>query len=627
MLRLLLCVAALSRLAGANTESIPAEIDISSCSISYFGQVYDKLYVGSDSGKLTVCFKAAYSSGADNDCLVASLSTVTQVSWLKEDNVVNAGSDYHTTLKFTGSSSCGAILNLKDANGKVHINYHFRTFGKLAGMQIKLEDTTASLAVDVQVGGKQLHQWSLTKKVTADTKDLSGCRHLGAAYETNTKGCDSKGQSVACSSSAAVSTASCGQTERCKGNGECLFDAICTVTGPEVIDINGQVGSVPDRCGYSLLSGTGFKLFAVFQERRRKDVSFVDHVILHLDAKNVNIQLGPGRNAKVGDSVQSLSSSPKKVHDVELSKDQTGVTAKMTLNKYVVSIFFDGTTAQIQMTGPGAGSLQGLCVNSKKTLSEVKSSDHSLADCEKKLTETPDVKPDCVAMTKHCNLLNEAPFTSCHAHVAPKPYIDVCTKTLCKYPAVDGLQCQFLEAYARACSTYSSDSLTGWKSKASCSAPQVVCQDTDCITHEFCGQDPVGRPRCLCRAKFADKYRSADTLGDKTVCKKNSASVSLPSCLLAEKGIDYSILRLNDETCKGQMDQKTRMVMFDYNSQKACGAVITAKDQKIIYENTIKTDDSGSSGEIYRHGSVKMDFSCFYVQPEVHDFIFKLKGG
>lgn len=71
------------------------------------------------------------------------------------------------------------------------------------------------------------------------------------------------------------------------------------MTGPTVIDISGHVGSVPDRCVYTLMSDTGFKLLGVFQERRRKDVSFLDHVILHLDEKAVNIQLGPGGRAQV----------------------------------------------------------------------------------------------------------------------------------------------------------------------------------------------------------------------------------------------------------------------------------------------------------------------------------------
>lgn len=71
-------------------------------------------------------------------------------------------------------------------------------------------------------------------------------------------------------------------------------------------------------------------------------------------------------------------------------------------------------------------------------------------------------------MWNSCNLLNEAPFTACHSHTDPAPYITACTDTLCKYPAVDGLNCQFLEAYAKACSLYSNITLEDWRSKAGC---------------------------------------------------------------------------------------------------------------------------------------------------------------
>eukprot|EP00064_Thunnus_orientalis_P020746 superscaffoldBa00005881_g20891 len=324
MLRLLLCVAALSRLTAADPVSLPAEVDISTCRIPYFGKLYDKLYVGSSGGKLSVCFTGPYSPGTNNDCLLATYNGVTKVSWKIETVTINAGSDYHTSLEqLTDSSPCRVVLNLQDSNDH---------------------------AVDVQVDGDWLQQWSFTQKQFAYYKDMSGCRHSGVFYERNAVACDSKARVVTCNASAALSISSCGPGGRCQGNGQCVLDAICTVSGSDVIDISGNIGSVLDRCAYSLISDTGFKLLAVFQERRRKDVSFLDHVILHLDEKDVNIQLGPGGGAQVDDSALSLNSSTQLIHGVELSKDHTGVTAKMTLSKYNASIFFDGNTAQIHMT-------------------------------------------------------------------------------------------------------------------------------------------------------------------------------------------------------------------------------------------------------------------------------------
>lgn len=62
--------------------------------------------------------------------------------------------------------------------------------------------------------------------------------------------------------------------------------------------------------------------------------------------------------------------------------------------------------------------------------------------------------------------------------------------------------------------------------------------------------------------------------GEPTVCSQKSASINLANCLLEDKGIDYSVLHLNDPACKGEMDNLTHMVTFDSNSHN-CGAVLT----------------------------------------------------
>ncbi len=77
---------------------------------------------------------------------------------------------------------------------------------------------------------------------------------------------------------------------------------MCTVTGATVINFVGTVYTVPDRCGYSLmrpLSIPGFQVLGVFKERRRKDTSFLDHVIVQLDREGVQISLEQGGRVQV----------------------------------------------------------------------------------------------------------------------------------------------------------------------------------------------------------------------------------------------------------------------------------------------------------------------------------------
>ncbi|XP_037609354.1 mucin-5B-like [Sebastes umbrosus] len=81
--------------------------------------------------------------------------------------------------------------------------------------------------------------------------------------------------------------------------------------------------------------------------------------------------------------------------------------------------------------------------------------------------DTIDSSINCNRSTEHCNLMRQAPFTACHDRIDPEPYITACTNTLCNYPAVDGLNCQLLEAYAKACSL-KNVTLKNWRSTVGC---------------------------------------------------------------------------------------------------------------------------------------------------------------
>ncbi|XP_037832802.1 uncharacterized protein LOC108251520 [Kryptolebias marmoratus] len=198
----------------------------------------------------------------------------------------------------------------------------------------------------------------------------------------------------------------------------------------------------------------------------------------------------------------------------------------------------------------------------------------SSISCQTQYNDTDDRYIHCINKTESCNLLKEAPFTSCP--IDPEPYITACTDTLSTYPAVDGLKCQFLQAYVKACSLFSNITLDGWGSKAECSS-EAFCQDRTCSHHEFCGEkSDGGETCCFCRPIFASCYREKKALGDPTVCRQNSASLTLIGCPLEDKGIDYSVLHLNNPTCRGQVDEENHMVTFSFNSS-SCGTEVTLR--------------------------------------------------
>ncbi|XP_008295177.1 uncharacterized protein LOC103368549 [Stegastes partitus] len=575
-------------------------------------------------GNIAVCFKDHYRpGGTGNDCFLTAQRGSSAGRWSAQDSVESAGSDYHQNLpQIKAASGCSFNLQLGDQTNPAKINITFRKFGTQSAAQLVLDEgNRTALQADVQVEGEVVRRWNGSGYYL----DTSGCRRSGVFYEPGTAACDSEASSITCDATSVLSTAACGPGERCHGNGQCTWMATCTATASTVIDLHGNVTSVPDRCAYTLLAEAGVQVLAVFRERRRLDVSFLDRVILRLDEQNVDIQLGQGGRVQLNDTDLILNGSPLQRHGVELLKDRTGVAAKILSSSFNTSVFFDGYTAQIHVMGSGDRPLQGLCGNSSRALSELRLYEFNSSSCETKHQEPDDRSISCTAVTERCNLLKEAPFAACHNLTDPEPFVTACINTLCKYPAVDDLRCQFHEAYARTCSLHSNRTLQGWRSEARCSSPQAFCQDTFCSDHEFCAKNIGGETSCFCRATFASKYRSANTLGEPTVCGQNAASVSLVGCLLEEKGIDYSELHLNNQSCTGQRDDQTHMVTFTFDRTNTCGTVVMANNSQIIYKNTIKTPNASSPDAIVRHEPVKIDFSCFYSQPDIKSMAFRIK--
>ncbi|XP_037536767.1 alpha-tectorin-like [Nematolebias whitei] len=390
---------------------------------------------------------------------------------------------------------------------------------------------------------------------------------------------------------------------------------ICTVTGPTVIDFQGFLNNVVDRCGHSLMSDTdaGFEVLAHFLERRRKDVSFVDSVTLSV-AGSGDIVLQQGGRVLVNGAVVSLSKTVKNFFGIDIYEDETGVTAEHITSEYTVTVFFDGTTAQISTDEPHNSTLTGLCVDSRDISSP--------ASC-KLHTEAPDSSVNCAAVIKRCNMLTKHSFASCNADVDPTPYMQACQATMCRYPLQDALITQFLWAYARACGLNGHSELGDWWTKAECSPPKAYCRDVICTDHEFCGWKFSGEPACLCRAEFASKYKESNTLGEPTVCKHSSASLTLAKCLMEERGIDYKDLHLNDQRCRGKLDRKSNMVTFNFNTEKLCGAEITYNNNEINYTNAIMSQNT--TDLIVRHDQVFIEFSCFNSQPELKSVSFRVK--
>uniref|UniRef100_A0A3Q2DAL5 Alpha-tectorin-like n=1 Tax=Cyprinodon variegatus TaxID=28743 RepID=A0A3Q2DAL5_CYPVA len=581
MLRPLLYLVALITLAGAKqTLTASTELDISSCPITIYGQRYEQAFVNYTSQNLVICFKGFYGSGTKDDCILGPLP-----------DSKNAEFDQFQRIPLL----------------ETIVQYNF---GPLSVLYV----------VDIQVDGTTADQVTVTNtpssRQTRGYLDISGCRHSGAVYKPATEvNSPETCFSLTCDEDLVLKTSSCAALYDSIFNPK--LDLVCTVTGPALIDFHGLLTSVRDRCTYSLLSlpsAPDFQVLANFQERHRKDVSFLDSVTLRLDGPGVQIHLKQGGRVQVNDAPLSLSTSAQMVHGVELSKDLTGVTARVSVSNFTIYVFFDGYTMQIHLQGPVGSALHGLCENSSRSLADLRVPESNPDSCLIQYNDTEESMINCTKMTEHCNLLKKEPFASCD--INPEPYITACTTTLCSYPDRDALKCQFLEAYARTCKLQRNATLVDWRSKAKCS----FCQDRTCSDHEFCGEKSVGGDnRCFCRAIFASKYRDQNALGDPTVCNQTSGSLTLVNCLLEDEGLDYIALHLKDPTCRGHMDEETHLVTFSFSDINRCGTEVMSSNNQIIYQNTISNHNSSSS-IITRKDQVFIDFSCVYMKEAMKAF-------
>lgn len=615
------------------TFTFSGEMNITSCPITYYGHKYDKVYVGFNSSRFAICFNGQFTAGMQNDCILTSGGTADRGALAVLTKEIPTGSGIHKLLpNLRNAGKCVNVIRLKNSQNAHIKQIELGNFGAQAILAIRTYPgyTHGDVEADSRVNGlsvsKQTFQTNQTNKGVI--ADVSGCRLSGLVYDSNTTVKDpTRCTTVSCSVGAiATEVSDCGPLTECDGNGSCVLNAMCTVTASTVIDFTGHAHSVPDRCGYTLMSSSsipGLQVLAVFQERRRRDVSFLDRVILQLHEGRVQISLEQGSRVYLNKQLLMINTT-QVLHGVELSRDQAGVKAKISASNTTVAVRFDGYAALIHLRGSNAGKMEGLCSTFNGPVTEKKVPALSASGCERKYEDDPDSTINCNTTTQWCHTLDQAPFSACHKHINPKSFIDACSRTLCQYPAVDGLKCQFLEAYAAACSQHSNITVEGWKASSGCSSVvQAQCQDMPCSSHEFCGENSLSREtQCLCRAIFASKYRSAGTFGEPVVCQQASASLNMANCLLAERGIDYTVLHLNDPTCKGQMEEETHMVTFGFNSN-TCGALVMANGSQIFYKNTILTPNSTSFGLIHRHDPVHIDFSCYYSQP--HDMALSIK--
>ncbi|XP_061564126.1 IgGFc-binding protein-like [Cololabis saira] len=487
MLLPLLYLSSLVALTGAEAERpdasdtfpLPHTYDISSCPINYYGVVYDTLYVSTANGLVYFNFNGYYKLQTTKmlprsfyDRMDATYGPGNVTFQISPRDVAIENKVRNTIPTLEGNMSCSVQTSYVSENGALItlflVQYGTRT---VLGIQTNSTNLRSYYYIAPYVNGEAEISISVSGGSDMNFKvnfmDISGCRTEAGDFISpgGEEDDDETCVTYSCSSDSVLKVEGCAENQHCDGDGTCTPNNICTLTGPTVINVHGHVTSVEDRCTYTLMSDnqlfSHFEVLASYQDRRRTDVSFLDSVTL----KNTGVEvlLEQGGRVKVNGSLVSLNSSLQDFAGVELCKTQAGVTAKLQLDDWrEVTVFFDGNTAQLQTLGGDYYPPGGLCGDSN-TSSSIQTNSSS---CQTH-PETSDQTVHCPTMSQRCSVLMEEPFTSCHGSVTPEPYITACSDTMCNYPDEDGLLCQFLEAYARACSLVNIQ-LGEWRSNQHC---------------------------------------------------------------------------------------------------------------------------------------------------------------
>ncbi|XP_055081039.1 uncharacterized protein LOC129456634 [Periophthalmus magnuspinnatus] len=605
---LVLYMAALSHMTGAALTSM--QHNITDCPIIVYGKEYKTVYVSEYTGSVFFCFDG-FAGSSQGDCLLTPSSGVGSVSLsLSQDQVNGSSPQYPSALGVQGNAPCSVQFNIVDVNNTSMFIMSLSLFGGIYGVAAVTGPAPRDLLLVISPETSTVDSTNVTLAITE--LSLSGCRDQGVVLLRDSKACLSDGSLGICSDSNLLSSEPCNHCH----NAQCLLSQWCSVTGFSIIDISGVLTSIPDRCGYSLLSrgDGGLQLEAVFRDRRRRDVSLLDHLLLTVGSTHIHIGQG---GVKMNGSFVNISTA-QMPEGLNISRTSSDVSV---VYRQEFELLFDGLSTLIFLTGLNVSTATGLCVNATMDLNSAKSSNLSKDGCEKAHTDVQDPTINCEAATEHCNLLNSTAFAMCHAHIDPTPFINSCNRTLCIYPSVDGLQCSFHQTYETLCSR-ANVTLSNWETEAQCVDKSGLCLDTYCSENEFCGVD-LNEEMCLCRAVFVEKYKSNKTLGEPTVCGENSASVYLIGCLLNEKRVKYSELHLNDPNCKGQLDPQTHLIKFGFDNINFCSTEVTTENSQMIFKNTIRMKNQ--TGMVTRQDQFTVDFSCYYIQPEIKTVALRIR--
>ncbi|XP_071318954.1 alpha-tectorin-like [Trachinotus anak] len=468
-----------------------------------------------------------------------------------------------------------------------------------------------------------------------------GCLYDGFYYNAGesfwTDGCSQRCECFA-PNDLRCSAASCTPTQECairNGQRGC-FDAMstCTVWGdPHYSTFDGALAHFQGTCSYIItesmnhgINETQFQVVATNNHRGNNRVSFVSAVDIHLwnQPESVHIRIGPNKRVTVNGSEVSLPTTTGTLAQVVRQGSYIVVDASDLM------VQFDGrSTLLVRISQHCQNRVTGMCGNFNSDPTDDKvlpngtlaQNDNEFGHSWKAPTSQPscgstdedigDGLNNCTHREKYSELCGvitntSGPFSACHAHSDPEPFFTSCVYDLCLYTPANGMLCSAISAYERTCSVLGLN-IPQWRSDLHCPESDP-CEELNCTEHEWCGKKD-GVYGCFCDEHH---HRPNNGCYDSSItCESSSGTMSVSRCQLFEAGFHSSALHLQDDSCKGTL-QDGRLVFHFDNDDQLCGTALKSNGTHFIYENVIQGDVDPHYGLISRQRNIHLRFCCEY---------------
>uniref|UniRef100_A0AAV2L6J8 CUB domain-containing protein n=1 Tax=Knipowitschia caucasica TaxID=637954 RepID=A0AAV2L6J8_KNICA len=356
-------------------------LHISLCPLVYYGKPYHHLHMNHTPEGLFICMDGFLSRPITGDCIQMPSVTsdpVVLVSAAAPGLQSEQLGRHFPELQQNGTL-CGVEVQLRFSPSNTSV-FRMFSFGDVSVLH--LEPLGPNVTVSFYVKGQLWSSWIIGAVSNHSFFLPAACRLGDSVIRPNSSINKDSCTDTKCDALGRIHVSSCGGQQTCIGH-NCSLDLLCSVLGPLVVDFRGNMRMIPNRCTFVLLETTYCSIRAVFRDRRRQDLVFIESLSFRIQ----NDTFSCSRERSLLDSSY--------IHG--LCSDSWNITGNI--------LHTQGCDAQYQ--------------------------------------EAPDPFINLAVVTQRCHFFLKDVGSPCHLEVNPRPFVRSCLELFSFYPDTDGIDHEF----------------------------------------------------------------------------------------------------------------------------------------------------------------------------------------